>query len=336
MATVTLAEDTLLGRSVALKRMSGTADADGILRLRREALVGASVSHPNLVSVYDVLTEDEHVVIVMEYVDGHTLKEKIATERRLEPSEALRVLHGVAGALDAIHQRGIVHRDVKPPNILLGTAGEVKLADLGIAAAPDRTSITTAGSVMGSFSYMSPEQLEGAAATPAMDIYAFSAVAYEALSGLRAPPGGQPAGAGARDRHSAPTRPDQSLGRCTGGCFHAAAARDGPQPGRAAEERRGAGSAPGSRPGQPEGCQRDHGADGYAPRAGGARPCGPRSSRFRSLGIRSAVRRSPGRCRRRGCGWRRRWGRGRRGGGSRCRGRRRRGLRTPGPNSPAG
>jgi serine/threonine protein kinase len=186
MATVTLAEDTLLGRRVALKRVVRTADRQGISRLRREALVGASISHPNLVSIYDVISEEDDVIIVMEYVDGTTLRDSISQDGRLAPREAVRVLRGVAAALDAIHQRGIVHRDVKPPNILLGRGGEVKLADLGIAAAPDRTSITMEGSLLGSFSYMSPEQLEGGSATPAMDIYALSAVAYEALSGKRA------------------------------------------------------------------------------------------------------------------------------------------------------
>jgi serine/threonine-protein kinase len=186
MATVTLAEDTLLGRRVALKRVVRTADRQGISRLRREALVGASISHPNLVSIYDVISEEDDVIIVMEYVDGTTLRDSISQNGRLAPGEAVRILKGVAAALDAIHQRGIVHRDVKPPNILLGRNGEVKLADLGIAAAPDRTSITIEGSLLGSFSYMSPEQLEGGSATPAMDIYALSALAYEALGGKRA------------------------------------------------------------------------------------------------------------------------------------------------------
>jgi serine/threonine-protein kinase len=89
------------------------------------------------------------VVIVMEYVDGATLKETLTQHGPLAPAEALRVLNGVAGALDAIHQRRIVHRDVKPQNILLGKGGEVKLADLGIAADPDLTSITTEGSILG-------------------------------------------------------------------------------------------------------------------------------------------------------------------------------------------
>ncbi|MEA2146563.1 MAG: eukaryotic-like serine/threonine-protein kinase [Solirubrobacteraceae bacterium] len=187
MATVVLAQDTLLGRQVALKRMHTAADPSGTSRLRREALVGASISHANLVSVYDVVTTDEgDVVIVMEYVEGENLREALRREGQLPVTETVRILEGVAAGLDAIHQQGIVHRDVKPANILLGTNSSVKLADLGIAAVSDRTRITSAGTVLGSFSYMAPEQLEDAPATPAIDIYALSAVAYEALSGVQA------------------------------------------------------------------------------------------------------------------------------------------------------
>ena len=163
MATVTLAEDTLLGREVALKRVYGTGDPQGSLRLKREALVGASLNHPNLVSVYDAeTTDDGDVVIVMEYVEGETLSDVLRARGRMRPNEALRVLGGVAAALDAIHARGIVHRDVKPANILLGHEGAVKLADLGVADVANRTHITSSGAVVGSFSYMAPEQLEGA------------------------------------------------------------------------------------------------------------------------------------------------------------------------------
>jgi len=187
MARVDLAEDTLLGRPVALKRIAGPADDRGLSRLRREALAGASLSHPNLVAIYDVVTSDEgQLVIVMEYIGGGTLRDALNRARRLPADEALRVLDGVAAGLDAIHERGIVHRDVKPSNILLGDAGAVKVADLGIAAIPDRTRITTAGSVVGSLSYMAPEQLENARSTRAIDVYALAAVAYEVLSGEKA------------------------------------------------------------------------------------------------------------------------------------------------------
>jgi len=189
MAKVTLAEDTVLGRLVALKRVYASSDAQGILRLKREALVGASLNHPNLVFVYDAHLEDDgDVVIVMEYVEGETLADVISARGALPPDEAMRVLRGVAAALDAIHEQGIVHRDVKPANVLLGRDGAVKLADLGVADVADRTHITSSGAVVGSFSYMAAEQLEGAAPSPAMDVYALAAVAFEVFAGKKARP----------------------------------------------------------------------------------------------------------------------------------------------------
>lgn len=187
MGIVSLAQDALLDRPVALKRVSAMGGDQGLLRLRREALVGASVSHPNLVSIYDVIdSEDGEVIIAMEYVEGETLRDAVSRRGGLPAGEALRILSGAAAGLDAIHDHGIVHRDVKPANILLGKDGAVKVADLGIASVPDRTRLTTSGSVLGSLSYMAPEQLEEEPATPAIDVYALAAVAYEALSGEKA------------------------------------------------------------------------------------------------------------------------------------------------------
>ena len=193
MATVTLAEDTLLGRPVALKRVYGAGDSQAMLRLKREALLGASLNHPNIVFVYDAaLRDDGNLVIVMEYVEGETLADVIRSRGSLPPTEVTRVLGAVAAALDAIHERGIVHRDVKPANVLLGSDGSVKLADLGVAHVADRTHITSANAMVGSFSYMPPEQLDGAQPTPAMDIYALAAVAYEMLAGEKARPESNP------------------------------------------------------------------------------------------------------------------------------------------------
>jgi len=188
MGTVSLADDTILRRQVALKRVTAAAGESGMLRLRREALVGASISHDNLVSIYDV---DEsaggELVIVMEYVEGETLRDAIARQDGgLGTKETLRILSGAAAGLDAIHERGIVHRDVKPANVLLGKNGDVKVADLGIAAVSDRTQITTAGAIIGSLAYMAPEQMHEGEATSAIDIYALAAVAYETLTGKRA------------------------------------------------------------------------------------------------------------------------------------------------------
>jgi serine/threonine protein kinase len=187
MASVDLAEDTVLGRRVALKRMGGTVDVQGLSRLRREALAGASLNHANLVSVYDILTlEDGQLVIVMEYVQGETLRELLTRRGALPPADALALLAGTAAGLDAIHGAGIVHRDVKPSNILLGEDGAVKVADLGVASVPDRTQITTSGSIIGSLNYMAPEQLDTGPVTPAIDVYALAAVAFEMLSGVKA------------------------------------------------------------------------------------------------------------------------------------------------------
>jgi serine/threonine-protein kinase len=191
MGQVVLAEDVVLGRPVALKRMHASAARQSAARFRREARVGASLSHPNLVSIYDIVDEGDDLVIVMEYVDGETLREAL---RRggLPADRAIAVLRAVAAGLDQAHAHGVVHRDVKPANILLGLDGAVKLADLGVAAAVDRTQITTSGALLGTIPYMAPEQLEGAEARPAADVYALAAVAFEALSGRRARPEDNP------------------------------------------------------------------------------------------------------------------------------------------------
>jgi serine/threonine-protein kinase len=191
MATVLLAEDENLGREVAVKRLHAESPEDTARRFRREARLGASLNHPNLVSIYDILTADEGVLIVMEYVDGETLRDAI--ERGpLPPARALEVLRGVAAALDHAHDEGIVHRDVKPANVLLGGDGRVKLADLGIATAVEDTRITKSGTVLGTASYMAPEQLEGHKPGPAADVYSLAVVAWEALSGRRAYDGRTP------------------------------------------------------------------------------------------------------------------------------------------------
>jgi len=208
MGTVTLAEDKKLGRLVALKRVHATADLHGLTRLRREALVGASLNHPNLVPVYDVLMEDDgDLTIVMQYVAGNTLRDLIRAGPIRPARDALRILEELASGLDVIHAQGIVHRDVKPANVLLGTDGAVKLADLGVAAVGERTQITTAGAVVGTFGYMAPEQLEGRKSDPAVDIYALSAVAFEMLSGHKARPEPNPLALA----HAISTRPPPDL-----------------------------------------------------------------------------------------------------------------------------
>jgi eukaryotic-like serine/threonine-protein kinase len=191
MATVLLCEDERLGRRVAVKRLHAHSPDDVARRFRREAKVGASLNHPNLVSVFDTTTDDEGVLIVMELVEGETLRDAI--ERGPLPRErALRVLRDVASALDHAHAHGVVHRDVKPANVLLREDGVAKLVDMGIAVAADSTRITRSGTVLGSAPYMSHEQLEGRKAGSAADVYALAVVAYEALTGRKARDGNTP------------------------------------------------------------------------------------------------------------------------------------------------
>jgi eukaryotic-like serine/threonine-protein kinase len=194
MASVFLCEDERLGRRVAVKRLhapgaKGEADVGELeRRFAREARLGASLSHPNLVTVFDTAADDESVLIVMEHVDGESLAQAL---RRgpLEPGRAATLVSEVAGALDHAHREGIVHRDVKPGNVLIRRDGVAKLVDLGIATAADSTRITSSGMLLGTAAYMAPEQLEARAAGPPADVYALAAVAFEALSGRKARPG---------------------------------------------------------------------------------------------------------------------------------------------------
>jgi serine/threonine-protein kinase len=186
MAVVMLAEDERLGRKVAIKRLRSESPDDAARRFEREAKLGASLNHPNIVGVYDIVTDDEGVLIVMEYVDGHTLRLEMDSGP-MSPTRVIEVLSGVAAGLDHAHEHGVVHRDVKPANVLIAERdGTVKLADLGIATAAERTHITHSGVVLGTAAYLAPERLDGNAGGPAADVYATAAVAFEMLSGRRA------------------------------------------------------------------------------------------------------------------------------------------------------
>src|SRR3954454_8355692 len=191
MATVLLCEDQRLGRRVAVKRLHARSPDDVAQRFKREAKVGASLNPPNLVSVFDTTTDDEGVLIVMELVQGETLRDAI--ERGPLPHDrALGILRDVASALDHVHAHGVVHRDVKPANVLLREDGVAKLVDMGIAVASDSTRITRSGTVLGSAPYMAHEQLEGRKAGSAADVYALATVAYETLTGRKARDGKTP------------------------------------------------------------------------------------------------------------------------------------------------
>jgi hypothetical protein len=182
-ATVFLAEDQRLGRKVAVKRLHGVEVTDATAeRLRREARIMASLHHPSLVTVLDMLTEDDDLYLVMEYVPGGTLAD-VLDEAPLEPASVLELLRPVAAALDHAHASGVVHRDVKPSNILVGDHGAVKLADLGLATAAEITRITPPGSILGTPAYMAPEQAQPVPCTPATDVFALATIAFQALSG---------------------------------------------------------------------------------------------------------------------------------------------------------
>ena len=184
MASVLLCEDERLAREVAVKRLHADSPVDVERRFAREAKLGASLNHPNLVSVFDTATDDEGVLIVMEFVDGEPLS-RMLRRGPLRPEEVARMVRDLGDALDHAHAQGVVHRDVKPGNVLIRGDGVTKLADLGIATASDGTKITRSGTVLGTASYMAPEQLDGRGAGPPADVYALAAIAFEALSGKR-------------------------------------------------------------------------------------------------------------------------------------------------------
>jgi serine/threonine protein kinase len=188
VASVFLAEDCVLRRLVALKELHPGAGADLAAGFRREMRLSASLSHPNIVRLLDAIVEGDRVLLIMEYVEGQTLAQRLRTGP-IAQDEALGILEPLAGALDYVHARGVVHRDLKPANVLLDRAGRVKLADLGLAVAAEASGLTTSGIVLGTPAYMAPEQFEGRRATKAADIYSLAAVAFELFAGRRARPG---------------------------------------------------------------------------------------------------------------------------------------------------
>ncbi|MCG0274667.1 MAG: Stk1 family PASTA domain-containing Ser/Thr kinase [Thermosediminibacteraceae bacterium] len=185
MAVVYKARCTLLNRIVAIKilRPEYSSDENFVKRFRREAQAAASLSHPNIVNIYDVGEEDGIYYIVMEYVEGKTLKELIKEEAPLPPVKVIEIAKQICDALECAHRNKIVHRDIKPHNIIITPDGRIKVADFGIARASTGSTITNTGGMIGSAHYISPEQARGGFVDERTDIYSLGVLLYEALTG---------------------------------------------------------------------------------------------------------------------------------------------------------
>jgi serine/threonine-protein kinase len=192
MANVYLAWDTILDREVAVKvlRTEYANEKEFIARFDREAQAASSLTHPNIVSIYDVGEEDHLLYMVMEYVDGMTLKEYIQNYHPIPVTEAIDIMKQISSAIALAHDHNIVHRDIKPQNILIDKNRNVKVTDFGIAMALSSTALTQTNSILGSVHYLSPEQARGGLATKKSDIYSIGIVLFELLTG-RIPFSGQ-------------------------------------------------------------------------------------------------------------------------------------------------
>ncbi|MGB9724326.1 MAG: protein kinase domain-containing protein [Chloroflexia bacterium] len=191
MAEVYKGYHPLIDRYVAIKvlRPALASDEEFRRRFQREATAVAALRHPNIVQLYDFGQIGERFYMVMEYIEGGTLRDRLQArpegQRRLPPAEVAAIVRGIAAALDYAHQRGIVHRDVKPANVMFTRDGDPVLTDFGIARMLGEGSVTMAGVSVGTPDYMSPEQARGEPATPASDVYALGVMVYEMLTGRR-------------------------------------------------------------------------------------------------------------------------------------------------------
>ncbi len=187
MSTVRLAFDTRLERLVAVKLLAEhlAHDSGFVARFRREALAAARLVHPNIVQVFDFGLDavTGRNFIVMEHIDGFSAAEILRDHGALDPESAVDIVAQSCRGLDYAHRNGVIHRDVKPGNLLRNREGQVKLADFGIAKAAEQSDITKVGSVLGTAAYLSPEQTRGEPATPASDLYALGVVAFQLLTG---------------------------------------------------------------------------------------------------------------------------------------------------------
>src|SRR5689334_17063484 len=188
MGDVWRGTDEVLGRTVAVKiLLPALLEEPGFAeRFRGEARTMATINHPGVVDVYDYGSDPvAGAYLVMEYVEGDALSRTLARVGRLTPGRTMALVAQAADALHAAHEKGIVHRDVKPGNLLVRPNGTLVLTDFGIARSAGAAQLTAAGSVLGTASYISPEQASGAPATPLSDVYALGVVAYQCLSGVR-------------------------------------------------------------------------------------------------------------------------------------------------------
>ena len=185
MANVYLAKDTILDRNVAVKVLRGDLSNDDkfIRRFQREALSVSNLSHPNIVEVYDVGEEDGEHYIVMEYIEGKTLKQLLKKRDSLTLSEVIDIMTQLTDGISHAHESYIIHRDIKPQNIMIEDDGRIKITDFGIAMALNATQLTQTNSVMGSVHYLPPEQASGKGATVKSDIYSLGILMYELLTG---------------------------------------------------------------------------------------------------------------------------------------------------------
>ena len=179
MSSVWLAEDEELGRRVAVKTLAPSADR---ARFEREARAAAALSHPNICSVYDYGEVDGKPFMVLEYLPNGSLEERLRAGR-LDDDETERIATEIAAGLAHAHARGLVHRDLKPANVLFDVEGRAKIADFGIARMGDNVALTEAGTVLGTASYISPEQAAGRPAGPASDVYSFGVILFRMLTG---------------------------------------------------------------------------------------------------------------------------------------------------------